>query len=528
MLLALTALLMLGCSRGAETPAARSERPAVGRGPEIRRPFVVRPGPHGSLLVVDEEAGSLLEVDVHTGDRRMVREREGVRDVSGLWTATAAGLAHRNGRTLPVQATRLAALDDTTLVTLHEGAVSLVDTSTGAARALDGPPIADASDLAVDGGRVLVLQDRPNLILEVDPRTGSRRVHLDLRAASPGPTMSAQAFCALGDGGFLVTDSVTRRVVRVGPGGRSVLLAPEEASGVRVSAVAGVAPLPDGAAAVAVPDGSIVRVGARGDRSVLSGRRLPNGRLEAVPMGLALDGSRILVTDLLRGRILEVSESVTEVRRGLALPVALARSEGRLYVSDRLQGLSADGKTLVPGSPDFDPGSLAVAGDGTVYLTDLRARSLLAWRGGALGLVSGQGRGAGPAWSRPEGLVAGPRLLVADGDLGEILEVDPSTGDRTVRRFGPVAGLRLRPAGLAMLGDLLAVGQEGPGLDEGVPQPGGVVVLGESSRFLPGDLRSPSRLAAKPDGTLIGTDPETLQVFSVDLENRTVRPVRTF
>lgn len=499
----------------------------MGRGPELRRPFTVRPAPNGGLLVVDEEAGSLLEVDPRTGDRRLVIERAGVRDVAGGWVATDAGLV-REGHTLPVPASRLAAVDTRTLAVLHEDTLSLVDTQSGKVRPL-GAPVSDASDLAVADGLLLVLQDRQNRILSVDLRSGERRVHLDLRAASPGPTMSAQAFCPVGDGEFLVTDSVTRRVIRVGPRGRSVLLAPEEEAGVRVASVAGVASLPGGAAVVAVPDGTLVRVGARGDRSVLSGRRLPVGRLEAVPMGLAWDGSRTLVTDLLQGRILEV-ETGREVRRGLSLPVALGWLGGRLLVSDRVQGLLADEQVLVPGGPDFDPGSLAVATNGTVYLTDLRAAAVLAWRDGRLSVISSNRRGSGPAWARPEGLVAGLRLLVADGDLGQVLEVEPATGDRQVRDFGPVAGLRgpLRPAGMVLLGNLLVLGQEGPGLVDGSPEPGGLVLLGEASRFLPADLRSPSRLAQKPDGTLLGSDPETLQVFSVDLENSTVRPVRSY
>lgn len=467
--------LCLGCS--ASSPAERTR----GSGLDFALPWSVRVLDDGRILVTDSDAGSILEVDRATGNRRVVVSSAAGSPLSPGGVAPAPGgrlyvadmarkavlLFRGDGRLLRVLSQegvrgagpglrgnlRMEALPGGLLAVLDEerDAVLTVDPSTGDRRFLVREGLVEAVDLALWRDRLVVLDTRPGRVYEVGPDGVTLLV--DLRDGR-GPAMpSPEGLGISADGALLVSDNVNGVVASVDPDtlARRVVSRPDEGDGPTLSAVKDPAGLPDGAILASVPYWRcLVEVGPDGRRRLVSGEAPPHQPIRVVPYSLARQEARLLIGDVLSGGVLEIAadrvpgarvEARTAVPSSEApLPIALAAGEGALYILDGVRGiLRQDGATglvevmLARGQDGFmaDPGplDLATGPDDRLWLGDGARQGLFEVTPGALREVEGEG----PPLLQPYRMLAedAGSLLVCDAKQRAVMRVDLATGRRT-------------------------------------------------------------------------------------------------
>lgn len=314
----------------------------------------------------------------------------------------------------------------------------------------DGPPLVEPVSGVVAGGRLLVADAAQDAIFAVDLVHGHRDVLSPgwPVAEEPPPLVSALAW----DGGLIVADAGGGRVVR-GDGAGSP--ASGNAGGGRTEGDGGAGPGGGSRAwrVAQVADGLVrpMALTVQGGLWVGDPGRGTVGRVGGPPLlrdvrceGLAAlpDGS-LLVSDRRSGRLLRVPSGGAAKPVGPALlgaagvaaagrtAVVLDERNARLVLVDLPTGgsrvLEGKGPEMVYPShvavlPD---GAFVVADEGGPFLLRVDARS------GDRSVLSGPGRGTGPALERPRPvLVHAGRVYVGDGS--RVLEVDPRTGHRTV------------------------------------------------------------------------------------------------
>lgn len=475
----LLALLVLtlgpGCSSALPAEQAR------GTGLPFSQPWSVRVLDDGRILVTDSDAGSILEVDRATGNRRVVISSTAETPLSPGGVAPAPGgrlyvadMARRavllfrgDGRLLRVLSQegvrgagpglqgnlRLEPLPGGQLAVLDEerDAVLAVDPSTGDRRLLVQEGLVEAVDLALWRDRLVVLDTRPGRVLEVGPQGVT--LLIDLRDGH-GPAMpSPEGLGIAADGSLLVSDNVNGVVVSVDPDtlARRAVSRPDLGDGPTLSAVKDPAGLPDGAILASVPYWRcLIEVAPDGRRRLVSGQAPPSQPLRVVPYSLARQDDRLLIGDVLSGGVLEIAADRVPAARVEArtavpaaespLPIALAAGPEALFILDGIRGiLRQDGATgtvevlLARGQDGFlaDPGPLDLAtGPGDrLWLGDGARHGLFAVTPRALRELTG----AGPPLLQPYRLLvqADGSMLVCDAKQRAVVRVDLATGERT-------------------------------------------------------------------------------------------------
>lgn len=432
----------------------RSILAGPGRGEPVRRPTGVVGLPGRRIAVAD--AGRHEVAVVRDGTRTLL---------SGVGRGRGPGFQGLL-RLFWVPGLGLGVLDESRvgllLVDPVTGDRSLLDGGTPVDRDL----LVDA--MALPDGRIAELFELRERIELLDPATRRRSVLCELWDAT-GPSMVAAEGLSPGPHGeILVGDNWTGRILAVDPatGARTLRLDPWSGDGPVLAGVKDTLPLPSGEIAVSIPYWrTVLAVAPDGRRRVLTGDVPPTGPWRLIPTAvrptpegrlLVCDagGRRLVLVDPATGRFEEVSGPTRGAGPSLEAPVAMAGD----FVLDKARGLlqidprSGDRRVLVP--PEAVPGNpfpcdLAVLGDGTLYLSSQRERAIHRFDGERFVRMDGHG----PALDLPERLLAPPSggLLVTDGRLPALLRVDPRTGDRQVvsgpgRGDGPALGW---PVGLA-------------------------------------------------------------------------------
>lgn len=560
---------------------------SVGEGPELLQPFVLEVNGDGTLTVLDSSQGMVLEVDPATGDRRLIAggraqleaglsaptgavwhldgsysivdggkdllyrlwpDRDRVLVLSGAGVRGVGPPFRMQGRMGRMPSGRLLVVDRD-LPGLLE-----VDPVTGDRRELtgpgrgSGPALREPDDLVVTPeGRIFVADNLQGTVLEVDPATGARRTALDVRRL-PGPRLFRPYALGLGaDGALLVAHPNLARAISWHPdiGATRLLTTPERGRGVLMADLEDLATLPGGDVVCAdARSGSLVRLGPGGVRSVLSGRTLPHGRLQAMVYAFALEeGDQAVGVDGLGGRLLRFSTAsgrfgvVSSAHRGsgpsIELPneVAVDR-QGRAFVVDWDSGLvqvdlaTGDRRRLLAPTRSFTPYDVQAGPDGRLFLLDaLTPQVAVLERSGALRVLVPPGGGLEAplrlAWT-PDG-----RLLVTDSGQDTLFEVDVDSGAlRPVSRGGVAPGPRavLLEAVAALSGGGYVVSDDDRGALLGVAPSGERTLLSGRGRGTGPRLDAPEDLAECRDGQLLVCDPGLPGLLRVHLAsgNRSV------
>lgn len=558
--------------------ADRQVAHTVGQGPELLQPFVLEANRNGTLTVLDSSQGMVLEVEPSTGDRRLVAGGRAEK-AAGLSSPTGA-VRHRDGsysivdggrrlihRVWPHRDRRLvisggglrgrgpalrmpgrmSRLPSGNLLVVDREMPGLLEVDpitgdrtemTGPGRG-SGPTFVEPDDLVVTpDGRIFVTDNLLGAVLEVDPATGVRRIALDVRRV-PGPRLFRPYALGLGPAGtVLVAHPNLARAIAWDPrtGETRLITTPERGLGALMADLEDLATLPGGDVVCAdARSGTLVRLRGR-TRSVLSGRMLPEGRLQAMVYAFAVEhGDSAIGVDGLGGRLLRFSTETGKFRtvsgagrgRGpsIDLPneVALDR-RGHAYVVDWRSGLvevdlaSGTRRTLLAPSEEFSPYDVQVGPQGRLFLLDaLTPRVAVLERSGALRVLVPPG---GPlvaplrlAWD------PGGRLLVTDSGQDALLAVDPVSGGLSdVSRGGVDPGPRaVLLEAVTLLGDgRVAISDDDRGALLTVSPSGRRTLLSGRGRGSGPRLDAPEDLAECADGTLLVCDPGAPGLVRVD------------
>lgn len=550
----------------------RARATMVGQGPPLRQPFGVDAHPCGTVTVLDSSQGMVLEVDSVTGDRTVVAG--GSPEHEARLSSPTGAVRHRDGsywivdgarqlvyRTWPRKQRRLivsgaglrgtgpalartghmAQLPDGNLLVILRGkGKSLVRIHgvsgdrmilTGPSRGR-GPEFLEPDDLVVTpGGRILVADNLLGAVLEVDPLSGDRRIALDVRRL-PGPRLFRPYALGLGvDGTVLVAHPNLARAIAWNPsnGKTRLLTTPERGEGVLMAGFEDLAGLPGGAIVCAnARSGSLVRVDPDGRRTVLSGRALPVGRMDAMLYAIAREGPGLGVgVDGLGGRVLRFSTStgafrvVSGPQTGSGPPIDTPNEialdgRGRAYVVDWLSGLvevtlaGGDRRALLPATPDFAPYDVQALPDGRLVLLDAISTRLGVFdpATGTLRLL----RLSGPTLQAPLRVGWAPpgRLLLTDSGADALVEVDPETGRLTdISRGGVAPGPRakLLEAVAGLRDGTVVISDDDRGLLLKVGAAGQRSVLSGPRRGDGPRLDAPEDLFERRNGNLLVCDP---------------------
>lgn len=340
-------------------------------GPPMVAAEGLSPGAHGEILVGDNWTGRILAVDPATGARTLLLDPwggsgpvlAGVKDTLPLpsgeiavsipyWRTVLAVAPDGRRRVLtgdvpPTRAWRLIPTavrptPDGHLLVCDAGGRRLVvvDPATRRLEEVSGPtrgsgpsleaPVAVAGDFVLDKARGL---------LEIDPRSGDRRVLVPPEEVPGTPFPSDLA--VLGDGTLYLL-SQRERAIHRWEAGRFVRL---EGRGPALDLPERLLALPSGG--LLVTDGklpALLRVDPRsGDREVVSGLGRGSGPELGWPVGLASDGDSVLLTDEDADAIVRVDLAtgartrITDpTRAGMRLyrPVSLGVASGHILVAD--------------------------------------------------------------------------------------------------------------------------------------------------------------------------------------------------
>lgn len=551
----------------------------VGEGPELLQPFVLEVNRDGTLTVLDSSQGMVLDVDPATGDRRMIAG--GRRQMQAGLSAPTGAVRHRDGsysivdggrhllyrlwpnldRVLVLSGAgvrgvgppfrmpgRMSRLSSGRLLVVDRDLPGLleVDPVTGDRRELTGPgrgggpALREPDDLVVTlQGRIFVADNLLGAVLEVDAATGNRRVALDVRHL-PGPRLFRPYALGLGpEGTLLVAHPNLARALSWNPetGETRLLTTPERGRGVLMADLEDLATLPGGDVVCAdARSGTLVRLGPDGVRSVLSGRTLPHGRLQAMIYAFAREeGDDAIGVDGLGGRLLRFStasgrfRTVSATWRGrgpsLELPNEVAvDGHGRAFVVDWDSGLvevdlaTGDRRQLLAPTPAFTPYDVQAGSEGRLFLLDaLTPQVAVLERSGALRVLVPRGGGLEAplrlAWT-PHG-----RLLVTDSGQDTLFEVDPVSGAlRDLSRGGVAPGPRavLLEAVAPLSGGGYVVSDDDRGALLAVGRSGARSLLSGRGRGTGPRLDAPEDVAECRDGRLLVCDPGLPGLLRVD------------
>lgn len=517
----------------AETPRL------VGQGPAFGRPFTVDRSPDGTLVVLDPVESRIFEVDPDTGDRTVVGERQFRQPQAALKLRSGDYLVLDQGRLIRLRgrrlvplkegrgpslrhASRLAVLPGGDLVSLDQEARRLlrINPVTGDRRHL-GPVFYEPVDLLVRKGRVLVADNVMGLVTEVDPHTGATGRRLDVRRMSPQWIYRPYVLGPGPGDTVLVGHPNLARVVQWTPetGESTLRTTPDGGSGVLMCVLEDATSLADGSlVCVDTRASALVRVDAKGHRTVLSGPVLPEGRLDAVAYAITWhpDGFGLAV-DGLHGRLLRFSPGGTYRAIEGAGPSMESPSEvapggpGKALVVDFESGLlevdleTGQRRQIARAEDYLTLYDAQRAPDGRTFFLELRRPALYE-------LGRGRLEGKGPklreplriAWSRSG-------LLVTDSATGTLLRVDPRTGDRTALARPAPEGLL--EAVVELADGTILVSDDRDGLI--VNALAGTVVSGMARGRGP-RLEAPEDIVEAPDGSLLVCDPGIPGLLRVD------------
>lgn len=403
-------------------------------------PGAVALAPDGRALVLDATLRALFLVDLATGEREKAPEPVPApgSPAAGITAVGApSGLAADGGR---------AFLCDTL-----ERAVGVIDLATGQWIVLSddlrgaGDPLERPQALALlPGNRAAVADAIAASVVVVDLATGNRTTLATLSFVPVAVARDAlnDRILVLGVDRLLALDPITGAstvVSALGKGGGPLL---QGANALAVDPATGVALVTDGvlAAVIAVDPVS-------GNRAALSGPSAGGGIPLSLPRGIALHGTRLLVPDPVLDGLFSVDRatgdralvSVAAVGAGAPLlaPRDVALSPGGALVVDLAQGLvavDADGNRRAVSGPGAGSGPAFVSPlgvsaprDGAVLVADGGAEALF-----SVDLATGARATLSTGFLPTDAAFLGPRILATESDAGELVEVDPATGDRTL------------------------------------------------------------------------------------------------
>jgi DNA-binding beta-propeller fold protein YncE len=358
-------------------------------------PGAVALAPDGRALVLDATLRVLFLVDLATGAREKAPE-------SAPAPGAPSGLAVEGGSAF--------------LCDVLERAVGVIDLATGQWLVLSddlrgaGDPLQRPQALALlPGNRAAVADAIATAVVVVDLTTGDRTTLATLTFVPVAIARDAAngRILVLGADRLMAIDPVSGAstvLSSLGKGGGPLL---QGANAVAVDPASGVAFVTDGvtAAVLAVDP-------ATGDRTTVSSPAVGVGTPMSLPRGIAISGARLLVPDPVLDGLFSIDRATGE----RALVSVAGVGTGAPLLAPRDAAVFAGGTLVV----DLAQGLVAVDGDG-----NRRA-------------VSGPGTGSGPAFVSPLG-VSAPRnggVLVADGGAETLFSVDLATGARVIVSSG--------------------------------------------------------------------------------------------
>jgi outer membrane protein assembly factor BamB len=418
-------------------PAAAQVMVAMSPAPLLAPTAVTVDVPRNRALVIDAGRNALLTVDLGTGSRAIVYQPPDVGSVGASAVrphlpppapafplVDVAPLGSEGQRALVVAQDALFRVE---LASAKDTVIS--DDEVGSGRAF--VQIVDAA-VDVEGGRALVLDRAPGALLAVDLTTGARTVISD-GTTGTGPALEQVSGLALDAqaGRALVIAGSNEQAALLGvdlaTGARSLISSQDRGTGPALHSPEDLALDAAGNRALITDPfhGGLVAVDlATGDRAILSGPATADGPGLELPAGVTLDEQqgRALLVDQARDALVAVDLATgartllsgDTVGSGPALhtPLALALDEERRRV---ILGDPA-GAALV--SVDLASGTRSVISSDSVG--------------------QGQSLGAVRSVALYDDDSEGDRILVASGDDGLLLAVDPTTGARSVVSGGSV------------------------------------------------------------------------------------------
>ncbi|MCP4408475.1 MAG: hypothetical protein GY807_12065 [Gammaproteobacteria bacterium] len=425
-------------------------------------------------LVVDSALDALLEVDLDSGDRRVIsdnnipkqdpNESETRIDFPTHLVLTAGDLA------LVLDKNRDALLE----VNLNSGDRRVIsDQNTGAGQSIGaGPPFSFPEYLAfVDNGSALVVDGGLAALLEVDLSTGNRTSISGL-GVGDGPQFNFPLAVALDEGSALVVDDGLDSLLEVDldSGNRRVISGPDQGSGPPFENPEGITLDAAGnrALVVDVDIPALLEVDlSSGNRRIItdSDTITTTGPTFLKIHGVALDtaNNRLLVVDGEFGpnSLLEVDldtgnrQTISDTDTGAGTPfmfledVAVDTDNNQVLVLDiQLDALLAvdltTGDRRVISDADTGTGlgfnrpldMELDTGNNRALVVDPALAVLMEvdLDSGNRRIISDEGRGTGPLLAFPMGVVlaANNHALVVDRTLNALLDIDLSSGDRNV------------------------------------------------------------------------------------------------
>jgi DNA-binding beta-propeller fold protein YncE len=392
-------------------------------------PGAVALAPDGRALVLDATLRALFLVDLATGERAKAPE-------SPPAPGAPSGLAVEGGNAF--------------LCDALERAVGVIDLSSGQWLVLSddlrgaGAPLQRPQALALlPGNRAAVADAVAGAVVVVDLATGDRTTLATLTFVPVAIARDAahDRILVLGADRLVTVDPVNGAATvlsSLGKGGGPLL---QGANAVAVDPASGVAFVTDGVTAAVLAVDPVT-----GDRTAVSSPAVGVGTPMSLPRGIALSGARLLVPDPVLDGLFSVDRatgeralvSVAGVGTGAPLlaPRDAAIFPGGTLIVDLAQGLvavDAEGDRRAVSGPGAGSGAAFVSPlgvsnprDGAVLVADGGAGALF-----SVDLATGARAVVSSAFLPTDAVFLGARILATASDTGEIVEIDPATGDKT-------------------------------------------------------------------------------------------------
>ena len=337
------------------------------------------------------------------------------------------------------------------------------------------------TDIAIskDGKSIMVLDLAQEAIIGVDLITGDRTPLTQSHFGSVGSgfdLLNPHGIVAANGGGYMVTDFGAPGVIFVDDEGDRRLFSVTPVRG--FNQIRGIDLLENGNFAVADFGGErlIIVDGKTGERSVLSGRGVGDGPKLNGPVSVdELNEDTLIISEFSSQSILFVDRKTgnrsyltstapggrgdgpTLGTRGLTIDpkdpsrlfatdfaldavfvVDIETGDREIYSSTMTDKPRGDGPSL------NNPFGISVASDGTIFVSDMGLRAVIAIDadGNRTIISSNEGKGTGVKFGSPWGIrVIDDEVYVGDGP--GIIKVDRETGDRTLQSAGgPIFTLR--------------------------------------------------------------------------------------
>lgn len=426
-----------------------------GAGPRFSDPFGIAMGPPGQLLVADRGRQAIIAVDLTTGDRAIL---------SGEWRGSGPSLG---------SPTRLLLSDggDLLVVDPARREVLSIDPASGDRTVVSGGGRGGGEGFVLpvavteQGGEVFALDLGKRALFAIDRGSGDRSVVIESAAPDPTFLLRPMGIDAHESGEIVVVDPRLAAAIATGPrtGAARVVSDAANGGGVFLITPEAVAVAPDGDLVVGdATNVAVLKIDYEtGDRLIISGPTRGNGENLQDPIAIAAFPSTWIVADPGRRSLISVDPDsgdravVSGAERGSGngfnAPIGVTTGrDGYYYVADpgnpenpmvvRVDPATGD-RSRVPAyalgvqrSP-LDPIGIRSDSAGNLLVTDAAAQALRSLRPGSstLRTISGPGRGRGPIWSGPWGVVEGlgGDIFVSDRRRGAIFRVDRACGDRT-------------------------------------------------------------------------------------------------